>query len=109
MHIIAMRKEILDEHPWVARNLYNAFLESKRRSIERLLDPAVSRYPLAWLPTYARTMRDMFGGDPFPYGIEENRPTWEQMALYTWQQGIAHRHFKPEEIFPRGLMTKVVI
>jgi 4,5-dihydroxyphthalate decarboxylase len=31
------------------------------------------------------------------------------MALYTWQQGIAHRHFKPEEIFPRGLMTKVVI
>jgi 4,5-dihydroxyphthalate decarboxylase len=109
MHIIAMRKGILDEHPWVARNLYNAFLESKRRSIERLLDPAVSRYPLAWLPTYARTMRDMFGGDPFPYGIEENRPTWEQMALYTWQQGIAHRHFKPEEIFPRGLMTKVVI
>jgi 4,5-dihydroxyphthalate decarboxylase len=109
MHIIAMRKRILDENPWVARNLYNAFQESKRRSIERLLDPAVSRYPLAWLPTYARSMREMFGGDPFPYGIEENRPTWEQMALYTWQQGIAHRHFKPEEIFPQGMMTKVVI
>ena len=109
MHIIAMRKRVLDENPWVARNLYNAFLESKRRSLERLLDPAVSRYPLAWLPTYARNMRDMFGGDPFPYGIEENRPTWEQMALYTWQQGIAHRHFKPEEIFPEGMMTKVVI
>jgi 4,5-dihydroxyphthalate decarboxylase len=31
------------------------------------------------------------------------------MALYTWQQGIAHRQFKPEEIFPKGLMTKVVI
>jgi len=109
MHIIAMRKRILDEDPWAARNLYNAFLESKRRSIERLLDPAVSRYPLAWLPTYARRMRDLFGGDPFPYGIEENRPTWEQMALYTHQQGIAHRQFEPEEIFPRGIMTKVVI
>ena len=47
-------------------------------------------------------MRDMFGGDPFPYGIEENRATWEQMALYTWQQGIAHRQFTPEEIFPAG-------
>jgi 4,5-dihydroxyphthalate decarboxylase len=109
MHIIAVRKRILEEHPWAGRNLYNAFLESKRRSIERLLDPAVSRYPLPWLPTYARSMRDMFGGDPFPYGIEENRPTWEQMALYTFQQGIAHRQFKPEEIFPEGLMTKVVI
>lgn len=109
MHIIAMKRQIVDEHPWVARNLYNAFQESKRRSLERLLDPAVSRYPLAWLPTYARTMRDAFGGDPFPYGIEENRATWEQMALYCHQQGIAHRQYKPEEIFPRGMMTKVVI
>ena len=92
MHIIAMRRRIVDEHPWAARNLYNAFLESKRRSIERILDPAVSRYPVPWLATYARRMRDMFGGDLFPYGIEENRPTWEQMALYTYQQGIAHRH-----------------
>ena len=75
MHIIAMRRAILDEHPWVARNLYNAFLESKQRSVERLLDPAVSRYPLPWLPTYAASMRDRFDGDPFPYGIEANRAT----------------------------------
>ena len=109
MHILAMKRSIAEDHPWVARNLYNAFQESKRRSIERLLDPAVSRYPLAWMPTYARKMRDLFGGDPFPYGIEENRATWEQMALYTHQQGIAHRRFKPEEIFPKGMMTKVVI
>jgi len=109
MHIIAMRKHILEENPWVARNLYNAFQESKRRSIERLLDPAVSRYPLAWLTTYARTMREMFDGDPYPYGIEENRPTWEQMSLYCYQQGIAHRQFKPEEIFPAGMMTQVII
>ena len=91
MHIIAMRKSILDENPWVARNLMNAFQESKRRSLERLFDPAVSRYPLPWLASYARRMRDKFEGDPFPYGIEENRPTWEQMSLYTFQQGIAHR------------------
>jgi len=109
MHIIALQRRILDENPWVARNLYDAFLESKRRSVERLLEPAVSRYPLPWLAAYARDMRDKFGGDPFPYGIEENRATWEQMALYTFQQGIAHRQFEPEEIFPKGLMTKVII
>ena len=70
-------------------------------SFKRILDPAVSRYPVPWLTTYARKMRDRFG-DLFPYGIEENRPTWEQMALYTYQQGIAHRgiddagdHFPP--------------
>jgi 4,5-dihydroxyphthalate decarboxylase len=109
MHIIAVQKHIIDENPWVARNLVNAFEESKRRSLERLLDPAVSRYPLAWLPTYARKMRDMFGGDPFPYGIDQNRPTLEQMLLYTYQQGIAHKHVKPEDLFPKGVMTKVVV
>src|SRR5204862_360891 len=57
MHIIAMRRAILDEHPWAARNLYNAFLESKRRSIERILDPAASRYPVPWLAPARREHR----------------------------------------------------
>jgi len=109
MHIIAMKKSIVDEYPWAGRNLYNAFQESKRRSVARLLDPAVSRYPLAWLSTYACEMVERFGGDPFPYGVEANRPTWEQMALYTHQQGIARRRFTPGEIFPEGIETKVVI
>ena len=109
MHIIAMRRRILDENPWVARNLYNAFLESKNRSVERLLDPAVSRYPLPWLPAYGRRMADLFGGDPFPYGTEANRATVGQLLSYAHQQGIAHRLAAPDEVFPTGIMTKVVV
>ena len=109
MHIMVMKNKILEKNPWVARNLLNAFNESKDRSVERLLDPAVSRYPLAWVPTYAREMQAMFGKDPYPFGIEENRATWEQMLLYTYQQGIAHKHVKPEDIFPKGIMTDVVV
>lgn len=109
MHIIAMRRAVADEHPWAARNLFNAFLESKRRSLERILDPAVSRYPVPWLTTYARRMQQTFGADLFPYGIDENRATMEEMSLYTHQQGIAHRLMKPEELFPKGIMTKVII
>jgi 4,5-dihydroxyphthalate decarboxylase len=109
MHIIAMQRHILEDNPWVARNLYNAFLESKNRSVERLLDPAVSRYPLPWLPTYGRRMADLFGGDPFPYGIEANRPTLEQLLRYAHQQGIAHRLATPDEVFPAGIMTKVIV
>ncbi|HLH91335.1 MAG TPA: ABC transporter substrate-binding protein [Xanthobacteraceae bacterium] len=109
MHIIAVKRSVLDAHPWAGRNLYNAFLESKRRSLERLLDPAVSRYPLPWLPTYGRKMRDLFDGDPFPYGIEENRPTLEVFLRYTHEQGIAHRRATPEEIFQKGIMAPVVV
>jgi 4,5-dihydroxyphthalate decarboxylase len=109
MHIIAIQKRVLDDNPWVARNLLNAFLESKRRSLERISDPAVSRYPLAWLPAYAQKMRKVFGGDPFPFGIEENRPTLEQFLRYSYEQGIAKRHARPEEIFSKGIMTSVKV
>lgn len=109
MHIVAMKKSVHEAHPWAARNLFNAFLESKDRSLARLLDPAVSRYPLAWLPAYGRKMQRIFGRDPFPFGVEPNRKTWEMMGLYTHQQGIAHRRFTPEEIFPDSVNTKVII
>jgi len=109
MHIIAMRKSVLDAAPWTARNLYNAFVESKRRSLERLLDPAVSRYPLPWLPNYARRMQQEFGEDPFPYGIDANRPTLDLFMRYTHEQGIAHKLVMPEDIFPRGIMASVKV
>jgi 4,5-dihydroxyphthalate decarboxylase len=109
MHLIAMQRRILDGCPWVARNLYNAFLESKQRSVERLLDPAVSRYPLPWLPAYARRMADLFGGDPFPYGVDALRRTVDQLLNYAHQQGIAHRRATADEVFPNGIMTKVVV
>ena len=69
----------------------------------------MSRYPVPWLTTYARKMRDMFGGDLFPYGIEENRPTWEQMVLYPSSRASPTAMLKPEEIFPKGIMTSVVV
>ncbi len=109
MHIVAMKKSVDDTHPWAARNLYAAFEASRRLSVERILDPAVSRYPVAWLPIYARKMQEIFGNDLFPFGIEANRKTWETMGLYTHQQGIAHRQFAPEEIFPETIETKVII
>ena len=109
MHIIAVRKTVLDGKPWVARNLYNAFEESRRRSLERILDPAVSRYPIPWLTNYALRMQQMFGGDLFPYGIEANRPTLELFLRYAHEQGIAHRLAKPEEIFPAGIMASARI
>ena len=109
MHLIALRKAILADNPWIARNLLNAFEESKRRSLERLLDPAVSRYPIPWLANHARRISEMFGGDPYPYGIEPNRPTLELFLRYCHEQGIAHRLARPEEIFPPGIMASVKV
>jgi 4,5-dihydroxyphthalate decarboxylase len=107
MHVIAVKKALLERYPWVAGSLYNAFLASKNRSLERFFEQSVSRYPIPWNTAYARRMRDMFDGDPFPFGIEQNRPTLEQFLRYVHEQGIAHRHARVEEIFPHGMMVEV--
>jgi 4,5-dihydroxyphthalate decarboxylase len=107
MHVIAMKRSILERHPWAAGSLYNAFNASKNRALARMYEQSVSRYPLPWLTTYARRMREMFGGDPFPFGIEPNRPTFEQLLRYVHEQGIAHRHAAVEDIFPNGVEVEV--
>jgi 4,5-dihydroxyphthalate decarboxylase len=109
MHIIALKRSVLKQYPWVARNLLNAFEESKRRSMERLTDMAVSRYPVPWLADHVTKLQDRFGKELYPYGIEENRPTLETFLQYAYEQGIARRHAKPEDIFPAGIMVSVKV
>jgi 4,5-dihydroxyphthalate decarboxylase len=107
MHVIAMRRDAVDRNPWVSHNLYRAFEMSKQRSFERLLDPALSRYPLPWLTLYAERMREKFFGDPFPYGIEQNRPTLDLFLQYAFEQGIAQRRVAPDDIFPPGVAAQI--
>ena len=109
MHVIAVKRSILKQHPWVARNLLNAFEESKNRSLERFTDMSVSRYPVPWLADHVRRLQDRFGADLYPYGIEANRPTLETFLRYAYEQGIARRHAKPEDLFPEGIMVSVKV
>ncbi len=102
MHIIAVRKEILRQDPWIARNLYDAFEEARRRAMDRIrrgLD-----YPMPWLANHAAAVERTFGHDFFPYGIEENRPTLELFLQYAHEQGVAHKRVRPEDLFPKGIM-----
>jgi 4,5-dihydroxyphthalate decarboxylase len=103
MHIMAMKRSVLAKHPWVARNLFNAFEESKKNSLHRIQDNAISSYPVPWFTDYARSLKKAFGDDTHPYGITANRPTLEAYLTYAYEQGIARRLMKPEEIFPPNI------
>ena len=107
MHIVAMRKDVLRDNPWIARNLFHAFEESRRRSIDRFKTSALSLYPLPGVTQYAGALEEMAGGDFFPYGIEANRRTLEVFLQYAHEQGLAHRLVKPEDIFPKDIEMAV--
>ena len=109
MHVIAMRKDALAEHPWLARNLCLAFELSKNRSLDRMRENGVSRYPVPWLPNYIEELEKDFGHDIFPFGIEANRPTLNAFLQYSFEQGIAKRLAAPEDIFPPGIEPSVAV
>lgn len=105
MHVLALRREVLDRDPWVAMNLVKAFEEAKRRSLARLADVTASHAPLAWLGDYVAQMKRLFGDDPFPYGIEPNRRTLEAFLQFAFEQGVCHRKVGIEELFPQQVQT----
>jgi 4,5-dihydroxyphthalate decarboxylase len=105
MHVIAVKAEVLAQHPWLAMNLYKAFEEAKRRSIARLSDITASHAPLAWLAPYAQRMKSLFGEDFWPYGLEKNRKTLQAFVDFAFEQGVCHRRLALEELFPTQVLT----
>jgi 4,5-dihydroxyphthalate decarboxylase len=105
MHLVVIKTDILARHPWLAMNLYKAFDEAKRRSIERLSDITASHAPLAWLAPYAERMKRLFGEDFWPYGLEKNRKTLQAFVDFAFEQGVCHRRVTLEELFPRQVLT----
>src|SRR5690606_7911693 len=97
MHVLVMKASLLQAHPWLPVNLYTAFEEAKRRSIERMSDITASYAPLPWLWSYASRMSSLFGEDFFPYGVGPdhggmiNRATLDAFLTFGFSQGICQR------------------
>lgn len=107
MHLIVMRKDIYQKHPWAAMNLLLAFEEAKNRSVERLRLRS-PQFPLAWGTQYVERMQDFLfgGGEYWPYGVEPNRRTLESFLTDCHEQGICRRKLAPEELFAPETLTR---
>ncbi len=86
MHLVAMRREIHERHPWAAASLYKAFVAAKEHALAMLRIEVAPRYLLPWLQRDIEEMDQVFGVDPWPYGVEENRPTLEALMRFMVEQ-----------------------
>ena len=75
MHTVVIRREIHERYPFVATSLFNAFNDSKNIAYRRMRFLDALRYMLPWLPSEIDEIDEVFGGDPWPYGVEPNRKT----------------------------------
>ena len=107
MHVVALRRAVVQAHPWVAMNLLQAFEEAKWRSLRRLSDITASSVPLPWIGPQVEQARERLGADFWPYGVEANRATLDAFVRFAWEQGVAQRPMTPEDLFLPSTLSPV--
>jgi 4,5-dihydroxyphthalate decarboxylase len=92
--LIVVRDEVLWKHPFVARALFDAFVEAKKPYMAQLQsgagDSADDKKYRGLMPLV---------GDPLPYGMKANLPSIQAMLTYGLQQKLIPRPMTLEEAF----------
>ena len=99
MHILVVRREVYERHPWVARSLYKAFCEAKDRAMKTMHISNAHACTLPWLSWEREQLREIFGPDWWPYGIEPNRHVIETLIRYMGEQGLLAKPVSVEDLF----------
>ena len=99
MHTIVIKRSVHQEHPGLGQALYKAMTKSKRIALERFTDVASLQYMLPWLMRDVEEIQSEFGGDPWPYGLEPNRPTLEALTRYLHEQGLTAKKMDIDNLF----------
>ena len=86
-------------------SLFKAFDEARRRSLERAAETAASFFPLPWIADELRHARELFGDDPWPYGVQANRTTLEAFLQYAFEQGVCRRPLAVQALFPAEVLS----
>lgn len=109
MHVLVLRRDVYEQHPWLAQNLCVAFEEAKRLAVEDLLETAAQKVTLPWLTAEAEQARELLGEDYWSYGLARNRHVLETFLRYHHEQGLSPRQLEPEELFAPETLESFVI
>ena len=101
MHLVVLRRDVHEKHPFVATSLYEALIKSRQRALALMNGTGALRYMLPWMTAQLDEINEVFGGDPWPDGIEANRKTLEALVTYLHEQGLIAKPMPIEDIFVR--------
>jgi 4,5-dihydroxyphthalate decarboxylase len=99
MHLVVVRRDIYERHPFVATSLYRAFCQAKDLAWRKMRQGGTLRYMLPWMGSEIEEIDAVFGGDPWPYGVEPNRATLEALVQYLAEQGLIAAPIPVEKLF----------
>ncbi|KAL3471086.1 4,5-dihydroxyphthalate decarboxylase [Aspergillus californicus] len=109
MHVIAIKRAVYDANPWIARELQKAFAKSLELAKEALNERSALRYMLPWLEDHVNETKAAMAEDWWKDGFDENKHVIEKFLAYSYDQGLAKRLYKAEELFAPSTLEAFVI
>ena len=99
MHAVAVRNSLLDENPWLAEAIFNAYSESKTMDYKHMKKLGWVFDSLPWYGQEFEETCNLMGENFWPYGIEPNRKALETLFRYSYEQGLSSKKLTIEELF----------
>lgn len=107
MHLIGVRKSIVEANPDLPRALFDAFVAARNAAMERLREVWLgnaNRLSLPWLNACMERTLSTLGPDYWSYGFKANRAELEAVCRYSVEQFLAERRVVPEELFHSSVL-----
>jgi 4,5-dihydroxyphthalate decarboxylase len=99
MHAIAIRNDVVKANPWLPEAVFKAYSEAKTSTYDHLRKMGWATISLPWIGQEIEETRKLMGDNYWPYGIEPNRKALEALCLYSYEQGLAKKKLKIEDLF----------
>ena len=99
MHMIGIRRSIVEKHPWLPVNVYVGFLKAKQLCYGEMEEVGHLAHTMPWPVYELEQVRNLMGVDHWKYGVIENQKEISAMTRYSFDQGISARKLEPEDLF----------
>lgn len=99
MHLVGIRRELVERHPWLPVAVYKAFEQAKTIALERLADPSAPKTSLPFLEEQIAAAQKLMGPDYWPYGVAANTATLQTFLRHHHDQGLSPRLVGLDELF----------
>jgi 4,5-dihydroxyphthalate decarboxylase len=99
MHLVVVRRSILERRPELAGALFSAFCGAKRLALRDLELENAPKTMLPWAPGHLAETRRVLGADFWSYGLAANRKVVEAQIGFSRAQHLISRDVKAEELF----------
>ena len=99
MHVAAIRKSLVERHPWLPMAVLKAFTEAKAAALDLLGDTSATKVTLPFVEEQLKAARETLGEDFWSYGVAPARRTLEAFVRHHHAQGLSSRLVPVDELF----------